>query len=1024
MRERMVRYFHDLRLTACRRRRVNADGWRSRALRGVFLLGALAGFLAAFANPAAAASADTGKDGAAGSALLRAARQALADGVPEVAAEKLRELLRGNLDPGDVRAATALLARARLEAGDAAGALAAVDALPALRGEPGAADDPEVSFWRAQALAALGHWGEAAELFGKVVSEAVGDNAEVRWRVAAARFRRAEALLALGHNDEAKRALTECERDDASGPFRAAARLRLIALALDAGAPDEAAARLAEAERDPIPGETRLQGAERRLLAARLALARRDFAAAETALDTLRQERASLDERLFSAVVFTQAEVRVARGDFAGARAALVGWIEAYPRSPFLAEAFARLETLAATMISAGTGEQEIAADFARWERDTTAPDRQARAALALARARREAGQLDAAEALLGRFDETFANHPLRARARLELAAVQVLDGLADDALASIAATRALLPQDRGSPASDGDLPTPAEIDLLEARAHLARGDLSAAARLLSALSQRDTALAEPAALAAALTRLRAGDEAAYAAAREAFMRRFPQSPRRAELPLEEGLIRAAHALAANDRESGDDPRGKHRLEQEREMRAATDALRQFLSENPTAPRRLEARLALAELALLNKDARGENGEGTSSPRTDNLAAAREEFGAVSTEISPDPEKGESARPPEDAAAAERADYLAIWLADAPGPSRDENGALAAAKKFLARWPGSSRLAEARLKLGELYFRREDYADAQTQLELIPRGESAATLALFEHARYLAGLAALRSLSAAGADRAVSLFEDAARVNGALKTAARLRQAETLRDRLGKPADALRIYESLLAPSSSPSPSAATSAPSLTKTAGDRTPDPSVTAFGAGLGGPAKATPAPASAPTATMPAADTLENRCAALCGKGETLLVLGRPGDAAATFAALAALPGAGASWRRQAFARRGEALEKTGDNAAALAAYYDALGVTSADGGDKTGSAPSADAGAGVANGAQPATDFTWFYRAGFAAARLLKNESRWSSAAAIYTKLLAAGGPLGAEVEAQLNQLRLEHFLWPE
>jgi hypothetical protein len=56
--------------------------------------------------------------------------------------------------------------------------------------------------------------------------------------------------------------------------------------------------------------------------------------------------------------------------------------------------------------------------------------------------------------------------------------------------------------------------------------------------------------------------------------------------------------------------------------------------------------------------------------------------------------------------------------------------------------------------------------------------------------------------------------------------------------------------------------------------------------------------------------------------------------------------------------------------------------------------------------------------------WFYKAGFNAARLLEDDSKWESAAAIYDKLAAAGGSRSEEAKERLNRLRLEHFLWTE
>jgi hypothetical protein len=56
--------------------------------------------------------------------------------------------------------------------------------------------------------------------------------------------------------------------------------------------------------------------------------------------------------------------------------------------------------------------------------------------------------------------------------------------------------------------------------------------------------------------------------------------------------------------------------------------------------------------------------------------------------------------------------------------------------------------------------------------------------------------------------------------------------------------------------------------------------------------------------------------------------------------------------------------------------------------------------------------------------WYYKAGFNAARLLEEDSRWESAAAIYEKLASAGGSRSEEAKARLTNLRLEHFLWTD
>jgi tetratricopeptide (TPR) repeat protein len=209
-------------------------------------------------------------------------------------------------------------------------------------------------------------------------------------------------------------------------------------------------------------------------------------------------------------------------------------------------------------------------------------------------------------------------------------------------------------------------------------------------------------------------------------------------------------------------------------------------------------------------------------------------------------------------------------------------------------------------------------------------------------------------------MSSAGLDKAIPLLEAAARRDGPLKLPARLRQAE-VQVRLGKSQDALILYDSVLAA-------------------------------------------------TASRPLNDAdLEARCAAFAGRGEALFAQAASDpklykDAAEAFAQLAQVPGVALHWRRQALTQQGRALENAGDTPAALAAYDDALNASAAD----LSSDP----------------EWTWFYRAGTQAARLLESQSQWTAAIAIYKKLAAADGPLKSEFETLLNRRRLEHFIWEE
>jgi predicted negative regulator of RcsB-dependent stress response len=136
------------------------------------------------------------------------------------------------------------------------------------------------------------------------------------------------------------------------------------------------------------------------------------------------------------------------------------------------------------------------------------------------------------------------------------------------------------------------------------------------------------------------------------------------------------------------------------------------------------------------------------------------------------------------------------------------------------------------------------------------------------------------------------------------------------------------------------------------------------------------------------------------------ALCGKGDTYFDMAtedgknykRAIEAYEQLAAESSEPG---HWRNQALFKKGTCLEKTADRDGALDTFYRVL-----------------------EDQAQPnrSPEFFWFYRAGFNAARLLEDEARWESAAAVYEKLVAAGGVRSDEAKVRLNRLRLEHFLW--
>ena len=101
----------------------------------------------------------------------------------------------------------------------------------------------------------------------------------------------------------------------------------------------------------------------------------------------------------------------------------------------------------------------------------------------------------------------------------------------------------------------------------------------------------------------------------------------------------------------------------------------------------------------------------------------------------------------------------------------------------------------------------------------------------------------------------------------------------------------------------------------------------------------------------------------------------------------------------PAATPAARNQALARMGAGFEKLGDNAAAVACYYDALKTP---------------------QGKDP--EFFWFYKAGFGAARILEASQKWSEAVRIYEMMGATSGPRSEEARARINKIKLENFLW--
>jgi len=367
----------------------------------------------------------------------------------------------------------------------------------------------------------------------------------------------------------------------------------------------------------------------------------------------------------------------------------------------------------------------------------------------------------------------------------------------------------------------------------------------------------------------------------------------------RAELRLEKGLMEAA---------KGD--------------KKAAESLQQFLRDFPGSPRVSEAWVGLAELAFH-----------ATPPRLDearkNLARAL------------------ASKPT--AAATERGNYLMIWIEDSA--SANEARVIELANRFLQQHGASSFAPDVRMKLAEIYYRRQDFANAQTQFESLAQQNPDSPLG--EKALFFAAESAMSSMGAHSLDRAIVLLDQVVRLNGDLKWAARNEQA-VIERKMGKPQDALLLYDEVLK-------------------SDDARPS----------------------------------EKR-EALCGKGDIFFEMGGSDPknyrrAIEIYDQLASEKEESIHWRNQALFKKGLCLEKETNRAGALATFYTVL-----------------------ENDMRPdrPPELFWYYKAGFNAARLLEDDSKWESAAVIYQRLAAADGSRSEEARARLNRLRLEHFLWGE
>jgi len=637
------------------------------------------------------------------------------------------------------------------------------------------------------------------------------------------RIGEAECQHALGKTLEAIHIL---EPVIGVGTAGTATRLRLADFYMEAGQLDKCEALL-----DTVQPATAAQSKWKKYTGGRLLLATRKYDQALSAFRETLSTGEGLSENLLVGATLGMADARLALSGPEAADGIIENFIWQYPDITGIGILFRRLDQIYAMEKAPSDSELQ------KWAEKTPPTRSSALAAYYLARALSREQKFDKAIGALETFISGNPDNSLIAEAyflkgnilieQQKSTSVDQQKLTSDDQQKLGAAIQAFDVAIRL--ATDSELL--AEAEMAAATAHFRLHEFATAQGLFQNAAQHSERLWQKAVFNSALSWLNQANYDKFLSDYKTLGARFSDSEFLPELRLEEGLLQAR---------SGDSRAG--------------NTLQVFIHDFPTHPRASEARLALAEIAFLSPG--------------QNLGVANHYLKA-----SNDTRQTGDTR--------ERAEYLAVFLADA-AENRDDGKVISACQQFINDYPASPLLADVLMKLGQVYFRTQDFPRAETEFDLLAHKIPDSSMA--ETALFLAGQSALKMMNT---DRAIELFEEVAKLpNGSLKLYARQQQAilyTRLHSKQGEQ-DAIRVYDDI-------------------------------------LGG---------------RPDADL---RFAALCGKGDNYFLLG--GDdpryfdqAIAAYSELASQPDATAYWRNQALYYKGKCYEKLKKQTEALAAFYDVI------------------------------------------------------------------------------------------
>jgi len=719
------------------------------------------------------------------SRLYSEAQQSIADGIPEVGVQKLKQYLASDIPAASRPGATLKLAGALLDAGRPEEALQTL-------GKTG--DGAEYDFLKAEILSALGRWNDAVTLFHQLGEE---KNPQFSIR---AKQGEAEALYALDRLPEAI-AILESLPDSGSD-----VKLRLADFYLEAHETQKCEMLLSSFTPSSPSGlkwKTYLEG--------RLLLVRDRAGTAMKKFDEILKDPRGADENLMVGATLGKTGASVILGGAEQADNVLEDFIRLHPDSRYLDLLFRRLDQIYANEENASD------AELSKWSQNPPLR-RKALAIFYMARAEIRAKKSEKALADLEGFSRDFPDHPLAAKACLLQGGILMDNGKTEPALTAFETAM--------RNAQNGDIL--AEAEIAAGRAHFKQREYVLAANMFRSAAGHSENLWQTAMFNSALAWLNQGNYDKFIEDYKQLSARFPEGNFRRDLLLEEGLLQAR---------SGD-PRAK-------------ESLRLFIRDFPDHSRVAEARLALAEICFLSSD----------------FSNASSYLKAVNTT-------------PQSIETSDRAEYLALFLADATAPGNEQK-VISACQKFIQEHKKSALLPEVRMKLGQIYFQHEDFANAQTQFELLAAESPGTPYA--ETAFYLAGKSAMQSMNSGATDRALELFEQVKKLNGPLKPYA-LQQQALIKSRLGLESEAVILYDNILG----------------------------------------------------SNPDADL---KFAALCGKGDNYFSMGNNDpkafeQAITVFNDLAKDSDVTPFWRNQALYKKGKCLEKQNKPDEALTVFYDVL------------------------------------------------------------------------------------------